>query len=907
MDDNLKTRKKRNMIGILANVDAGKSTLCESFLYLAGTIRKQGRIDHGDSFLDGDRMERRRGITIFSKQASFEYGDTKVTLIDTPGHVDFSSEMERTLGVLDYAILVISASDGTEAHTRTLFELLTHYNVPFFVFLNKMDISEKSKEELIEDLRAKLSDRCVPFDDVSSEEFAEYMSLCSEDILNEYEQTGKISKEVISAAIKNREVYPCFFGSALKNEGVLELIQGLTEYMAEAEYSDEFSARVYKITRDKNGNRLTHIRLYGGKINVKDEICGEKVEQIRVYNGDNFETVQIADRAGIYTLVGLESSFAGQGFGKNEDMKDVCLTPIMSYKIELPANADPLMAYKKLALIEEEDPQLSIYFDEYTKEIMVMVMGDIQVETFIEIVKDRFDMDISLVNGSISYRETIKNETIGVGHFEPLRHYAEVHVKMTPMPRGTGIVIESQLSTDLLERNWQNLILGGLRAKRHKGALVGAMLTDVKITLIAGRAHKKHTEGQDFYKAAARAVRQGLMSCESILLEPFYSYKMSVPSIHLGRAMNDIKRMSGSFDIESNENGICVLSGRCPVATMREYPKELAAYTAGTGYISFNSDGYDECHNTEEVIEMKAYDPERDMANPSSSVFCSNGKGFVVPWNEVREHMHVEDDGSWNYGKDEGDDEDEQEKEKTASEMIKEKTAVSLETSSRGIGLSSAEDKELAEIFNKTYRSSKQKDTYKPMTVIEKNEKEVRSKCAGNEATEEWLLVDGYNIIFSWDRLNELSKQNLEAARSKLADELDNYSAFKGVKLILVFDAYKVAGGVEKTFAYGNITIVYTKEAETADRYIEKTVHEIGRKYRCTVATSDATEQVIIWANGATRMSARELFEEIEKTKEDIRKIIGQKKREDTTIFIGLTEEASRVIEEIRLGKRVLE
>ncbi|MCR5154861.1 MAG: TetM/TetW/TetO/TetS family tetracycline resistance ribosomal protection protein [Lachnospiraceae bacterium] len=910
-DSTLKVNKRRMTIGILAHADAGKTTLAEGILYTTGTIRKYGRIDHRDTFLDNFSLERERGITIFSKQAQFAYNDMPFTLLDTPGHVDFTSETERVLSVLDMAVLVISGSEGVQSHVRTLFSLLTRYKVPAFVFVNKMDIAAKSEKEIMKDLERELSENCLRFSEKGNEEFYEHAALCGERLMNIYEENdGMIPDAEIKEAIKRREIIPCFFGSALKLSGIEELLNGLSGFASHKEYENgeeikeaSFAARIFKITRDKTGTRLTHLRILRGSLKTKDRISeDEKVEGIRLYNGEKYESVGEVAEGDVCTVTGPVSTFAGQGIN-TVDAAPPQVTPVLMYKVSFPYGTRLDEAHKNLQILAEEDPELNIQFDEETGEITAMVMGEIQLEVIKTLVKERFQMDISFGNGKILYKETLVKPTVGVGHFEPLRHYAEVHLLMEPGETGSGLIFESNVSTDLLERNWQRLILTHLEEKVHRGVLTGSPLTDVKISLIAGRAHKKHTEGGDFRKATYRAVRQGLMMGESRLLEPYYRFILDIPAISAGRAMNDIKKMSGSFEIEEMGQENAVLTGRCPVSTMREYIKEVNAYTGGVGKLSLSNGGYDECHNPEEVIEEMGYNPEADTRNPVDSVFCAHGSGFVVPWDKVRDYMHISDEGRLISF----DEEDENSSGGGQDERQEERPSSKRPAGTGGVGLTTLEDKELAAIFNKTYKSSKTENAYEPMSVVKHEEERKHVDVNIKEKTEEYLLVDGYNIIFSWEDLNELSKQNLAAARGKLADELANYCGFKRCKLILVFDAYKVEGARESVSEYSGIYIVYTKEAETADRYIERTVHSIAKDHKVTVATSDATEQVIIWAKGALRMSARELKDEVEYTKKEIREIIetgdniGRVK-----LLSGLPKETAEFIEEIRLGKRVL-
>lgn len=902
---------KRQVIGILAHVDAGKTTLAESILYLSGNIRSLGRVDHGNTFLDTNEMERARGITIFSKQAevTLKTGEAElpVTFMDTPGHVDFSAEMERTLQILDYAVLVINGMDGIQGHVLTLWKLLKRYHIPTFLFVNKMDQSGTDRGKLLSELQERLSDHCIAFDVPQDDSWKESVAMCTEDLMEQYLETGELVTEDIKTAIAQRHIFPCYFGSALKIQGVEELLQGLVTYSIRKQYPAQFGARVYKITRDDKGNRLTHVKLTGGSLKVKEVIGEEKADQIRFYSGVQFRTETEAFAGEVCAITGLESTYAGQGLGIEESLEQPVLAPVLTYQLILPAGAEPHVVYRKLMLLEEEEPLLHLVWEEQTKEIRAQVMGEVQIEVLKNMIKERLGLEVSFGTGCIVYKETIAEAVEGVGHYEPLRHYAEAHILLEPGERGSGLTFATDVSTDVLELNWQRLMLTHLEEKQHKGVLVGAPVTDMKLTVIGGRSHKKHTEGGDFREATYRAVRQGLKKAKSILLEPVYEFRLELPQECVGRAMTDIGKMQGKFSDPEMTGNLAVLTGTAPVATMQEYPMEVAAYTKGEGRILLSPGGYEPCHNAEEVIEAMGYDSEADLANPTGSVFCAHGAGFVVPWDEVENFMHVETE--W-------EEDDTQESGGQAGMMATQVTPVQLVSATRksggsAVGAFSAEDKELAEIFNRTYGKSESKGktgtAYDPMSVVHRPSAPRRVEIKPQERKEEYLLVDGYNIIFSWEELNELSKTNVAAARQKLMDVLCNYQGFKKCTLILVFDAYKVEGFQGEVVKYHNIHVVYTKEAETADQYIEKTVHQMAKKYNVTVATSDATEQVIIWGAGAMRLSAQGLLQEVQETNKEIRRLLDEtKKPGKESILKGLSPEVAELLEEVRLGKRTL-
>jgi small GTP-binding protein len=885
---------KRLVIGILAHVDAGKTTLAEGMLYLTGSIRKLGRVDHKDAFLDTYELERARGITIFSKQAIVALNDMEVTLLDTPGHVDFSAEMERTLQVLDYAILVISGSDGVQGHTETLWRLLARYRIPTFLFVNKMDMEGTDRMALMVTLKKRLSDGCVDFnEDQDRNKWMENLVMCDETLLEKYIENEAVETEDIAALIVGRKAFPCYFGSALKLEGVEELLSGMENFTKSPNYPEKFGAKVYKIARDEQGNRLTYMKIKGGSLKVKmlltnlkeknhnlqfesgskqamneKDVWEEKVDQIRIYSGVKYETVEDVIAGTICAVTGLSKTFPGEGLGIEAESDIPILEPVLDFQILLPPEYETHVMISKLRQLEEEDPLLHIVWSEQLKEIHVQLMGEVQVEILKSIILKRFGVTVAFGSGNIVYKETLLAPVEGVGHFEPLRHYAEVHLLLEPGEQGSGLILNSTCNVDELERNWQRLILTHLDEKVHIGVLTGSPITDMKITLIAGRAHQKHTEGGDFRQATYRALRQGLKKGQSVLLEPYYNFRIELPSEMVGRAMADIGRMYGNFNSPEINGEMSILVGSAPVATMQGYQTEVTSYTRGRGKLFCTLKGYEPCHNSEEVIAAIGYDSERDPDNPTSSVFCSHGAGFVVEWDKVHNYMHVDSGLQLTV---------EQEVE------LSEKAIVKLNNSYSG---SWQEDKELELIYTRTFGAIKQKtnpaqsgfgyekkivatEKVKAIQSTEANEKE---KEKVKEKVKEYLLVDGYNIIFSWDELNELVKVNMDAARNKLMDILSNYQGFKKCIVILVFDAYKVKGGVGEVQNYHGIHVVYTKEAETADMYIEKVTHEIDRKHRVAVATSDAIEQLIIMGQGALRLSANDLKEEINRVKEQIRR-----------------------------------
>lgn len=863
----------RLVTGILAHVDAGKTTLSEGMLFLAGNIRKLGRVDHGDAFLDNYGLERERGITIFSKQAVINWKDTEISLLDTPGHVDFSAEMERTLNVLDYAVLVISATDGIQPHTLTLWKLLKRYNIPVFIFVNKMDITSRDINDITDELKKRLNDGCINFSDGQTEKFYEDIAMTDEKMLDMYMENGSISDNDIKKLISDRKVFPCYFGSALKMRGVEEFMNGFCKYHSPIKYGDKFGAKVYKIARDSQGTRITYLKITGGSLRVKEQIegTGEKAEQIRIYSGPKYTTTASAQAGMVCAITGLKNTYPCESLGAAKSSSVPILEPVLAYKIVSEDNTDCHKLLECLRILEEEDPQLHIVWHEKLQEINIQLMGEVQLEVLQRILAERFNIKVSFGKGNIVYKETITKTVEGVGHFEPLKHYAEVHLMLEPAERGSGLVFESKCSEDGLAKNWQRLILSHLDEREHIGVLTGSAITDIKITLVAGKAHLKHTEGGDFRQATYRALRQGLMQAQSILLEPYYSFRLEVPAECIGRAMTDIQRMEGLFKEPVTEGDMQILSGEAPVSTMSGYMAQVSAYTKGQGRLSCNLKGYMPCHNEKEILKNTRYNPDEDIENPSGSVFCAHGSGFYVPWYEVKNYMHLEGIATKDTDKEDG-------------EIFK-RQALSYSGTIE-------EDKELEAIFERTFgpvarkfksdttgylgyekrNGNKKKNTDEEYL---RNLARYENKKNKNKKTEKpYLLVDGYNIIFSWKELNDLSKVSLDAARGRLMDILCNYQGYKQCTLILVFDAYKVKGNPGRLVKYHNIYVVYTKEAETADMYIEKVTHEIGRKHNVTVATSDALEQMIVTGDGAKRMSADEFKEEVKRVSERIKEII---------------------------------
>lgn len=935
--------------GIVAHVDAGKTTLSESILYTCGAIRKMGRVDHGDAFLDTFELERTRGITIFSKQAVFSLGNIRVTLLDTPGHVDFSAEMERTLQVLDYAILIISGADGVQGHTLTLWKLLKRYGIPTFLFINKMDQPGADENALMEELKRRLDGSCLDFScSRDGEEWQEQLAMCDEELLETYLEHGTVDEKAIPELIRERKLFPCFFGSALKMTGVEEFLRGLEENILIPEYPEEFGAKIFKISRDSQGNRLTYMKITGGSLKVKtvltnreeksveraaaqsfpvqnraEEIWEEKADQIRVYSGEKYEMLSEAEAGTVCAVTGLTRTYPGQGLGREAASGQPVLEPVLTYQIQLPPECDVHRMLLKLRQLEEEEPLLHIVWKEELGEIHAQVMGEVQIEILKSVIKERFGAAVEFGSGNIVYKETITTPVEGIGHFEPLRHYAEVHLLLEPGETGSGLQFAVQCSEDVLDRNWQRLILTHLEEKEHRGVLTGSPITDMRITLVAGRAHLKHTEGGDFRQATYRAVRQGLRKAESVLLEPYYEFRLEVPSDLVGRGMADIQRMCGEFQPPVIEGDTAVLTGSAPVVTMRDYQNEVISYTRGLGRLFCTMKGYFPCHEQEEVVRAFCYDPEADTDNPTGSVFCAHGAGFVVNWDQVEEYMHVESGLHL------------KPVEKQPPSISPEERRASWKEETRAY---QATEKELEEIFTRTYGPIKSRvgEEELPRRSVKGWKRSRRPDADGISAggslgrqtggpgassvsaaggkkrqvspEKEYLLVDGYNIIFAWEDLKELADANIDGARTKLMDLLCNYQGYKKCTLILVFDAYKVQGNPGSVLKYHNIHVVYTKEAETADQYIEKTVHEIGKRYHVTVATSDRLEQVIILGQGGSRMSARELREDMEQVESQIREETETGRQGSKNyLFDSLKEEAAEYIEAVRLGKRKME
>lgn len=846
----------KTVIGILAHVDAGKTTLSEALLYNAGITKALGRVDKGNAYLDTDELEKQRGITIFSKQAEFIWKDLEVTLVDTPGHVDFSAEMERTLQILDYAILVISASNGVQSHTRTLWELLKMYKVPTIIFVNKMDMPDTDKALLLSELKSKLDDSCIDFTDIQEVMSNEEVAMTNESLMEEFLSCGKIDIEDIKRGISDREIFPCHFGSALKNDKIIDLLDGLNTYIDEKKYPDKFSAKVYKINRDSQGNRLTYIKVTGGVLRVKDIIddSEEKINQIRIYSGDKYRTANEIYSGEVCAVTGLTKTYSGENLGIENDNNDVILEPVLMYRVVLPQEIDAAMMLPKLKQLEEEDPTLAIKWNEDLKEIQVCLMGEVQIEILKKLVLDRFKVAIEFDQGNVVYKETISNTVEGVGHFEPLRHYAEVHLRLEPGEIGSGLTFETECSEEILAKNWQRLILTHLQEREHKGVLTGSGITDMKITLVSGRAHLKHTEGGDFRQATYRAVRQGLKMAQSVLLEPYYDFRLEIPTEMLGRAMTDIERIYGKINPPENYGEYSVITGYAPVVTMRKYREDIAAYTKGQGKITCTLKGYLPCHNQEEIVEAYGYDSEADTFNPTGSVFCAHGAGFYVSYDKVYEYMHIglENQPDKEY-------------------VYNDNNIVSGEYKEEWIGID-----EVDAIINQTYNANKKSEGENKRNNWKKSRNEQDyfdykgSKSVNSETREKYLLVDGYNVIFAWDDLKELAAVNIDGARGRLMDILCNYQAICKCELIVVFDAYRVKGHDTEISDYHNIHVVFTKEAETADQYIEKFAHQNGRKYNVTVATSDGLEQIIIRGQGCNLISSRELKEEIDRASKDI-------------------------------------
>ena len=840
---------KQLTIGILAHVDAGKTTLSEGILYASGKIGMPGRVDNKNTFLDTYELEKARGITIFSKQAVFDMGDIKITLLDTPGHVDFSAEMERTLRVLDYAILVISGADGVQGHTRTLWRLLSMYQIPVYLFINKMDQPAADQDRLMSEVKKQLHDSCIDFSLNDTDSFYDQLAMCSESMMDEYLENGLVSGDHIRQGIRNRTVFPCFFGSALKLQGIEALLTGISQYALIPEYPHEFGAKIFKITRDDQGNRLTHLKLTGGALSVKNTLTNgvweEKINQIRIYSGEKYETVNEVTPGFICAVTGLTQTRPGEGLGFEEAYESPVLEPVLSYQIALPEGCDPRQMLPKLRQLEEEEPELHIVWDDHVQEIQAQIMGEIQIEILKTLILERFGVDVSFDTGKIVYKETIESPVEGVGHFEPLRHYAEVHLLLEPGEPGSGLEFCTACSEDLLGKSYQRLILTHLEEKSHKGVLTGSAITDMRITLVSGKAHQKHTEGGDFREATYRAVRQGLKEAQPVLLEPYYGFTLELAENLVGRAMTDIEKMCGTCEISHTDGEIAVLTGSAPVSTMRNYQKEVSAYSRGMGRLFCTLKGYEPCHNPEDVIKETGYDFESDLDNPAGSVFCSHGAGFVVPWDQVKKHMHLEPFLKLPQS-------EAAEKIQGGGSSVQENPLMSLE--------------EIDRIIESTFYANRGKRTEwkRKKPVYETRRDPVYHNMNDSEQREEYLLVDGYNIVFAWPELAGMAQENMDGARMKLLDQLCNYQAIRKCQIIAVFDAYRVKEHREEFIAYQNIHLVYTREAQTADHYIEKFAHDNNRKYRITVATSDGLQQMIVRGAGCALLSARELKAEME-------------------------------------------
>ena len=980
-------KAKKISLGVLAHVDAGKTTLSEGLLFKCGRIRKAGRVDHKDAYLDTYELERERGITIFSKQAVFSMGDLEVTLLDTPGHVDFSAEMERTLQVLDYAILVINGADGVQGHTQTLWRLLNQYQIPTFLFVNKMDQEGTDRDTLLGELKKKLSGNCVDFNGEldctgaekaairsetvdnsgmqtrqlqtnsgqnpaqesgsgesvnGTDDFLENIAMCDEELLESFLETGEIPKKEVAKLILERKLFPCFFGSALKMEGVDAFIYGMESYMAVPSYPSEFGARIFKIARDDQGNRLTYMKITGGSLKVKetltnaerkgipeDEVWAEKADQIRIYSGAKFDMIKEAEAGTVCAVTGLTRTYPGEGLGIEKESAMPVLEPVLNYQIILPEGCDAHKMLKSLKELEEEEPQLHIMWDEQLGEIHAMLMGEVQIEILKHLIWERFHVAVEFGTGNIVYKETIAAPVEGVGHFEPLRHYAEVHLLLEPGERGSGLQFFTAVNEDQLDRNWQRLILTHLEEKEHLGVLTGSPITDMQITLLTGRAHLKHTEGGDFRQATYRAVRQGLKKAQTVLLEPYYSFRLELPAENVGRAMTDIQRMQGSFQGPETEGEMAVITGSAPVEKMRDYQSQVVSYTRGKGHLTCTLKGYEPCQDPEKIAEEIGYDSERDLENPTGSVFCAHGAGFVVPWYEVEEYMHLEGTElpEWDDAYDDLQEGTGSRAPQNHSVQNGDSNSTVYRTGNKSRGKytsmygSYEEEKELKAIFEKTFgpvKSKKYNDNGRNFGNVESGSSFSKGTATPAKTSQgawknnnpvihrdEYLLVDGCNIIFAWEDLRDLAQTDFHAAQTKLMDILSDYQGIKGCILILVFDAYRVEGHPEETFQYHNIHVVYTKEAETADQYIERTVHEIGWKHNVAVATSDGLEQIIIMGQGAARISARGFQDEIASAKKQLRE--EWKEHRDNTknyLFDNMTPELKSHMEDIRLGRK---
>lgn len=860
---------KNIVMGILAHVDAGKTTLSESFLYLSGEIRKLGRVDNRDTFLDTDEIERARGITVFSKQAQFTVDGTKITLLDTPGHADFAAEAERTLSVLDYAVLVVSATDGVQSHTKTLWEMLEKHKIPTFIFINKLDLTNADFDGVMRELKDEFSDSLIDFLDKDTDNLCENIALCDESIMQSFLESGKIEKEAVALAISQRKIFPVFSGSALKMEGVEKFLNAIGQLTPQKTKEDVFGAKVFKIATDERGHRLTFLKITGGELKVKDTIDEEKVNEIRIYQGGKYKNIDIATQGSVCAVTGLTKTYAGQGIGAEEQAKKLVSEPIFTYRIVLPKGADVSAALEKFKALEQEETQLNVFFNEQLNEIQIKLMGEIQLEVLKQQIKSRFGMDVDFSQGGIVYKETIKNAAYGVGHYEPLKHYAEVHLYLEPLPRGSGMQFLTDVSEDVLDKNWQRLILTHLMEKTHVGVLTGSAITDIRITLVAGKAHNKHTEGGDFRQATYRAVRNALRYAQSQLLEPYYEFSLEVPKENLGRAMTDLDRMGATVSLPHTKGEFLKITGEAAAKSIKDYHREILSYTHGLGKMSLKFSGYGVCNDAENVIEQIGYDVEKDVLNTADSIFCEHGAGFIVSWDEVKNFMHLD-------------------------HAIKPKKEVKDTGVIRQSNVSSSDD-ELLKIFEKTYGKVETKIPQKVMrTQKDASQKDFKFK---KNYEKEYLLIDGYNIIFAWGELKELAKENLESARMALIERLKQYQAFCDVDVIIVFDAYKVKGNMGEIERIGDLTVVYTKEAQTADAYIEKTARLLCKNYKVTVATSDNLEQLIVFGSGAYRMSANAFLDEVTKKEKDIKKIIDDYnlKSNDDDFFKTIKEKLSEL------------
>lgn len=840
--------------GMIAHVDAGKTTLAEAMLFASGQIRKQGRVDHRDTTMDSHLLEKQRGITIFASQAYIPWEDTGIYLLDTPGHVDFSSETERIMRILDCAVLVISGTDGVQAHTVTLMEMLRHYMVPVFVFVTKMDYARKEREELLSDMRKKLGEGFV---DILSDGSSEEAAMLDEELLEKYLSEGKLTDEDLRRLIGSLRLFPVYFGSGLKDSGINEFLSSLCALCPKKTYPDSFGARVFKISRDPQGGRLTHVKITGGTIRVKDSIetspaKSEKVDQIRMYTGERFNTVSEASAGDVCVLTGLGSTYSGQGLGFEEDLSGNLMESVMEYRLRLPEGEDPVRAFRTLSVLSEEDPSLRLRYDSSLGEIRISIMGQVQTEILTSVISERFGMQCSFDMGRVLYRETIADTVEGIGHYEPLRHYAEVHLLMEPLPRGSGLVFADRCPDEVLERNWRNLVLTHLREKQHPGVLTGSPVTDMRISLVSGRSHLKHTEGGDFRQATYRAVRQGLMKAKSVLLEPWYSFTLTVPSETVGRAINDIRMRNAVFSSPEEESGMSVITGRAPLTCLSDYAREVSSYTSGRGKFSMQLWGYDECHDPDRVIEEAGYDPITDLENPTSSIFCANGGGFDVRWDRVEEYMHLESFL------------------KTPSPGIPKVKQANLDLGEKE--LEAIIEREFGRSVHPFYRSRS------TVSVSSARSSEVY------EPVKKWYVIDGYNVIFAWDELRDLAQRDIAAAREKLIHIVSNFSAFSSVETVLVFDGYRVKGSSGKKSDYQGIHLVYTMENETADAYMQKLLSEMGKNDRVYVVTSDSLVQLSAMHSGALRRSAADFREEVENTNDEIRRILASQEKESFVI-----------------------